>query len=370
MLDEDLKKILRDMKLDDMIEELENGPVVKQEEPKEPEVVAPPPVDLKILHDEIDTLAEQLQQQTAQVVEAPKHEVLNTHMPHKAMFMGIIAILSGIVCFLYFKPVQQPLVITESNALIARADEEDEAENENKTHRKAIAWAKKINGINAEVGKSVQVLWNMLDRRREQLSEIADQISDILYQNADRQMDYSIQETSTLLARYQSMNARYNFDIANQIYLIESMIQKMTKPLLLQYFHELLAELGCETYTSYQVQVVKLIVKQEEAYKDSLVRLEKSATLSELAENVQTAKESLQVLEQNGYAQTFSQLAVLKGEMAPSVQAALTRIFEDKEFVFGADSEALLEQIMANCELELSEREQWRQELHKAHVSE
>jgi hypothetical protein len=238
-----------------------------------------------------------------------------------------------------------------------------------KSTQKSVEWAAKINQMNSEVGKSVQLLWNMLDRRQEDLQSAAEELSDLLYDNAERQRDFCAQESITLLSRYQAINARYTLDIANQIRLINDLINKSDSPILAQSFNEFVGELGCENYTTEQIYIIKNVLKMEADYKETLAKLATSSTLLEIRQNVKFAMQAIAEMRRNGYAQTFLELGMLQQGLAPSVEVALENFIQGMHAVddasLSAETHALLETILDDAALQEDSKIYWLKQFQK-----
>lgn len=326
MLDEDLKKLLIQLKMEEVVQAFEKEPQIK----KEPVT----PID-----------------------EPCKKEPPAPQKSYPLILTMAAVLVVCAACLVFNKEVQEP------DVLIAQVDDFDEDEIQ------STPIVEKIAAMNRDCGQGVQILLKMVTRRQEELVDIANQISKTLEDNAERQQDFSLQEASTLLSRYQATNARFAFEIANQIYLVQSLIQKQASPLLSQYFNEFLAEYGFETYTNYQLQVVKQLIKQEDEYKKYLEEISASKSLAELSEKLKNAKESFSILEKNGFAQTFLQLELLKQEIDPSTQRALEKIFQEGNIQPGSDAEALLDTILAEAALSLEDRKKWQSKIDKKELS-
>lgn len=239
-----------------------------------------------------------------------------------------------------------------------------------KTVDKSVEWAAKINQINADVGRSVQALWNMLGRRRGDLEEVANELSNLLYANAERQLDFCAQESMTLLSRYQAMNARYTLDIANQIRLINDLISKTEDPILVQSFNELVAEFGCENYATEQVYIVKHILSMEADYKQILAKLATSTSILEIRQHVKSAMQTFSEMKRNGYAETFLELGLLQQELAPSVESALENFLQAVHGVSDAslsspETYALLETILDDAGIQEGPKVYWLGQFQK-----
>ncbi len=328
MRDDELKKLLEEMKLDHVLSDVKK--TSEQESEQEPAVDDP-----------------SIEENTSE---------FSWPVAKKFLLLASLVVFTSAASFWAFRFLKD-----ESNKpeeLVAQAVEVDgEQDNEpddyELSRERARAWAQKINSLDPEIAKSVQVLWNMLERREGTLNGITDELSDLLYDNARVQQDFLPQQASILLSRYQSMNARLAFDISNQIYLIEALVKKSDNVKLVQAFNEFLAELGCQSFASFQMQITRQLVQQEEAFKAYVEDIADSNNLQELQESLTTAQEALIVLEKNGYAQTFLQLGVLKEEIAPAVVEALLHISEG-----GSDAELAARCILDQCEIEPAQKEE------------
>lgn len=326
MVDDDLKKILSDLKMDDLVKELE--------EPSKSRFTF-------------------------------RHVVIST-----------VALLSlGLCTFAFmYKPTAEPQPQAE---LIADADAEEDAdeagedgdsengdiqesqeqdeesdydyENPFKAREEVAAtWAAKMVQLEPAMKGEVHELWDLLRQRKDDLELSATELSNILFDNARRRQDFYSKEAEVLLSRYQAVDARHSVKVANCINSIYVIIQKKHDPELNQAYAEMLGELGAESYSTHQVQISKELILQEMKYNIALQTVIESQTLKELQDNLQKAKARLAEFATNGVMQTFSQVEVYQKQLAPSVKAGLDAIFyvSPKEGMFDPQEAAILQELL------------------------
>lgn len=318
MVNDDLKKILSDLKMDDLVKELE----------------APPKSRFTF-----------------------RHVVIST-----------VAILSlGLCTFAFmYKPTAEP---QPQNELIADADEDEpqedgdiqesqeqdeeaddyDYENPYKAREEVAAtWAAKMVQLEPEMKGQVHELWDLLRQRKDDLDMSAQELSNLLFDNARRRQDFYSKEAEVLLSRYQAVDARHSVKVANCINSIYVMIQKKHDPELNQAYAEMLGELGAESFSTHQVQISKELILQEMKYNLALQTVIESQSLKELQENLQKAKARLSEFATNGVMQTFSQVEVYQKQLAPSVKAGLDAIFyvSPKEGMFDPQEATILQELL------------------------
>jgi hypothetical protein len=366
MLDADLKKLLSELKLDAVVELLE-----KNEPPPPPEVrkeeIAPPqeivieekeevkeeaPVQIEetkdevlILHDTIDALAESLNAQDPVVQdpvvqEVPVQEEASTpSISRYAFFLLIPIALFGF----YFIGGDQQERISQREPMIQSQENEP-------------SLLEKITNMAPDVGHAIKLFTTTLKKREEELCQIADRLSVVLYTNAKKGFDYGVQEGALLLSRYDAVNTRFAQNITQELSLIESIVVKSDNPLLLHYFNELLSEQGLQGYTSYHADLVRQLVKQESAYRACLDAVEKSETLQALQQNVASARHAL-----DGLSTGFSDFGLLGKELASSVGVTLQRLQPENGAGNQEEIEPLLQLIFAESRMGEEEMRHWEE---------
>jgi len=365
MLDDELKKELLKMKLDDVVETIEKIDDAHTENIGEAE---------RISKENLETEA----------VSPSKTSYKKFLISQSALFITVVLSCVGIGGYTYqnfvhhaYNPPQLP---PQAQSLVAQApevhkedpvvqapDEDDveDAEESDTSNALALAWADKINQLDPDLGKSVQILWNMLERRQEELSDLSEEIADLLYDNAKTQIDLYAQEISVLFSRYQVVNARYALGIAQQMHAIDQMAKKNKEPLVSQYVQELFSALDCDVYANYRVSFVKDLVQKEDVLKQVLQALTKSETFAQIEQELLQVKEVFKNLEKDGVSQVFSQLVLLQQEISEAVQQALSRCFQNDQVTTNRETEALLDAILQESGLDEERKIYWKNEYQK-----
>lgn len=334
MLDEDIKKLLNDLKMDNLVDELEQAKPIE-------EVELPPPVQ----HIEAEA--------------SPKKAPFS----YRPLAIGALLLAIAVGPSAYFlgrtptTPVPQQPATQAAEAMIAYNDDQDDGDYDDESNdpffeRKeyAASWATQIAQIDRNVGKNVHLLWDMLKRRKADLEDVVEELSDLLYDNAVIRQDFYGQNANVLLSRYQALDARHSVEIANQINAVYAQVKQRDNQDLSQAYAEMLGELGADSFTTYQVQIAKQLVEQEKNFEQAIQALTKSNNLPELVANLRVVEKVLTAIQTNGLMQTFAQVEQFQKMLAPSCKEALDRVVFKSQGIapYSPDARALLEDILAN----------------------
>jgi len=328
MVDDDLKKILSDLKMDDLVKELEDTP-------KKPRFTL-------------------------------RHILISS-----------VAIVSlGLCTFAFmYRPTAEPQPQTELIAEADHSDDEEETasddydyENPYKDREEAAAsWAKKMVEIEPDMGHDVHELWDLLRQRKDDLEDTASELSNLLFDNARRRQDFISKEVQVFLSRYQAVDTRHSVKIANSINAIYALIQKKHDPDLNQAYAEMLGELGAEMYSTHQLQISKEILLQEMRYNRALQTVREATSLKELHAGQLTAKVRLKEIESNGVMQTFSQVDFYEKQLIPCVKEGLNNLFflAPKDEMFDPQDSALLEALLQTIKADESEQKKYFEQFQR-----
>lgn len=362
MLDEEIKKLLNEIKMNDPKKHLEGNASCG----KDPSAFAH-----DMLEDEQNKPKKHPEQQYKNE-NGPKSHVGRT----KVLLAIACAVLAPAGYMAWQTPENQESSYIAYNAPDA-ADDDVELEPQEQVNQEpelllqqereavAAAWAKEIVDISVEDGRNVQVLWDMLRRRREDLEETTRELSDLLTNNAKHRQDFYAQTASVLLSRYQAIDARYSVEVANQINAIYAQIKEANNPHLTQAWAEMLGELGAESYSTHQIQIAKQLLKHEEMCQKALLNLEASKNLPELEYNLRLASQLVHVIETNGLLQTFHEGREYQNMMSQKCKETLDRILvKENASTLNSDSIVLVQGMLADVGLELDEIQKYTDKLN------
>jgi hypothetical protein len=276
------------------------------------------------------------------------------------LFVGCAAVAMS-VCVYGFLPAKAPyaqveaLVVAAAEPVATPAVEVDEVEEDPYKEREMVAasWARHIVEIDPQVARSVQQLWEMLTRRKSDLEDIAQELTSLLNDNAYFREDFVNQNATVLLARYQAMDARHSMSIANKINAISCFVHDRNNPDLSLAYSEMLAELGCESFTTHQVQIAKELVRQDDAFDQALQKVNESIDLLALAQSVNSIARMMQGLEDNGLFQTFSRIEEYQERLRSAARESLDRLLSTNlaPNVCSPEGRSLLESILLNSDI-------------------
>lgn len=299
----------------------------------------------------------------------------NASKPHSGRSKVLLAIACAVLAPAGYMAWQTPE--NQASSYIAYNDQTDEDEKnaqieeppapslEQDREALAASWAKQIVDINVEEGQNVQVLWDMLRRRREDLEGTTRELSELLTNNAKHRQDFYAQTASVLLSRYQAIDARYSVEVANQINAIYAQIQEAQNPDLARAYAEMLGELGAESYSTHQIQIAKQLLQHEAMCQKALLNIEASNSLPELDYNLRLAKQVVEVIKTNGLLQTFHEGQEYQNQMVQACKETLNKMLDNEnQSFFAADSQELVEGMLADLGVEADEIQAYMDKLN------
>lgn len=263
---------------------------------------------------------------------------------------------------------QQVELVAVAEAPPQENDEEElepDVEDEFKAKERAAAlWAQEIVKINPAVGKNVHLIWDMLKRRKADLEDVADELWELLTENATFREDFYGQNATLLLSRYQALDARHSTTIANQINATYAQIERLNNSDLKKAYSEMLGELSCEMYTTYQFQIAKQQIMCEMQFDSLLSNVVASKNLASLDMNLALAEQMLHDLKNDGLTQTFSSLDKYQERLAACGFESINHLlFDSTPEAFSAESRASLESILTRLGATSQEKQRCLQQL-------
>lgn len=312
--------------------------------------------EIKKLLNEIKSNKPELPQKTLQADScfAEHHPHQNTPARRFSGSKVLLAIACAVLAPVGYMAWQAPA--NEENRYIAYTEAEDAPEMPLDREAVAASWAKQIVDIDVEEGQNVQVLWDMLRRRKEDLEGTTAEIAELLTNNAKQRQDFYAQTASVLLSRYQAIDARYSVEIANQINAIYAEIKEANNPDLTRAWAEMLGELGAESYSTHQIQIAKQLMQHEAMCQKALLNIGASKSLPELDYNLRLAKQVAEVMKTNGLLQTFHEGQEYQNQMVQVCKETLDRMLDGENQLFLVDdSQELVMGMLADLGMEPDE---------------
>ena len=185
--------------------------------------------------------------------------------------------------------------------------QEEEVDPFEEREQVAASWAKKVIELDEGSASSVHLLWDTLRRRKAELEDLTEKLSDLLYDNAMFRQDFYQQNAQVLLSRYQAIDARFSIEVANQLNALYARVKGVDKPELSRAYAEMLGELGAEGFTTHQVQIAKELVQQDAACERALYAIAASENLEELEFSLRSAEKVIEGCKNNGLLIVFNQ---------------------------------------------------------------
>lgn len=398
MLDNEIKKLLQELKMDNLIDTLEGNP--QKTEADKPEVVEEvvlkePEIAKESNHEAIqEPYEEEFSYHQQELNQEEPRKPVNNPLPHyvvhkaptfsfsgaKMLLALTCAILAPAAYMLWHTPNEDTTTDATAN-YVAYNDSEDseapEAEDAQpeiseeppvpltfaqQREANAASWARQIVDINVNIGQNVHVLWDLLRRRKEELDVVTTKLTDLLTDNAQFRQDLYFKTANSLLSRYQAIDARYSVEIADQMRQIASQVKKRKDKRLTSAYAAMLAELGCQTYSSRQIQIVQQLVAQELKCKEALLAVDASKSLAELEYNLRLADQTFMDAKQNELVQIFQEDQPYQAMLSQKCIEGIDRLLvEENAATCTADARVLLEGMLAESGISQSEGDKYMQ---------
>lgn len=223
MLNEDVKKILKELNMNELIEEFEEKKVVEE------------PVC------QVPDLEEILQNKIEAHKEIPK--AVPKYRSSWALKVVLLAML-GPALYMHFAPDEDIQTST--------------VEQERETA--GAYWANEIAKIHLDAGISVQGLWQLLGTRKAELKELSDQMSQLISENTAFRQEFFKEDLQALFTKYQAIDASHSVEIGNEINALYGELSAYNNSDIMHAFAQMLIELGTESYTNRQVDIANEIL--------------------------------------------------------------------------------------------------------------
>ena len=237
MLDEDVKKMLKELNMNELIEEFEDKKGLEEKECITPDLE-------DILQNKIESQIREPEIPVFTSHEEPEPKIERVYYRSRALSFVLLVMLGPAVYMYWNAP--------EDDGQIISVEQERE--------QSAAYWANEIAKINLDAGRSVQGLWQLLGNRKAELKELSDQMSQIISSNTAFRQEFFKEDLQALFTKYQAIDARHSVEIGDEINALYGELSAYNNPDIMHAFAQMLIELGTENYTNRQVEIANEIL--------------------------------------------------------------------------------------------------------------